>query len=208
MRALLRAIVLLVLLVLAVGAAAVLPILRRGISTRDEPTWVETVVARQARHLATPRAARDRPNPTKATAAVLAEARAHFADHCATCHANDGSGETEIGRSLYPRAPDMRKPATQQLSDGELFAIIERGVRLTGMPAWGTGTPEGEQQSWHLVHFIRHLPSIGAEEIQEMERLNPKSPDEIRHEQEIERFLKGEEPAADAGKTPHGGHHD
>ena len=79
----------------------------------------------------------------------------HFADHCAMCHANDGSGAAEMGRGLYPRVPDMRLPATQSLTDGELFYIIENGVRLTGMPAWGTGTPEGEEATWHLVRFIR-----------------------------------------------------
>ena len=63
---------------------------------------------------------------------MIAEGRDHFADHCATCHANDGSGNTEMGRGLYPKAPDMRLPATQNLSDAELFYIIENGVRLTG----------------------------------------------------------------------------
>ena len=73
------------------------------------------------------------------TEEAIAEGRAHFADHCASCHANDGSGDTEMGRGLYPRAPDMRLAATQNLEDHELFYIIENGIRLTGMPAWGTG---------------------------------------------------------------------
>ena len=70
----------------------------------------------------------------------------HFADHCATCHANDGSGNTTIGKNLFPPAPDMRLAATQDLTDGELFYIIEEGVRFTGMPAWSSGTPEA--RSW------------------------------------------------------------
>src|SRR5215204_5096493 len=84
---------------------------------------------------------------------------AHFADHCAVCHGNDGRGDTEMGRGLYPKAPDMRLDATQQLSDGELFYIIEHGIRFTGMPGWRTGTTAGEESSWHLVRFIRHLPT-------------------------------------------------
>ena len=59
------------------------------------------------------------------------------ADHCATCQANGGSGQTEIGQNLYPKAPDMRLPRTQNLRDGEIYYIINNGVRLTGMPAWG-----------------------------------------------------------------------
>lgn len=31
----------------------------------------------------------------------------------------------------------MRREATQSLTDGELFYVIENGIRLTGMPAWG-----------------------------------------------------------------------
>jgi mono/diheme cytochrome c family protein len=203
MRVFIRTLVIIGVLAIAVVALIVVPILQRGVSARDEPTWIETVVARQVRHLAIPRAARDRPNPTRATPEILASARAHFADHCASCHANDGTGDTEIGRNLYPKPPDMRQTATQQLSDGELFAIIENGVRLTGMPAWSTGTPEGAEDSWHLVHFIRHLPQLTKEEIAEMEQLNPRSPAETRDEQEIEKFLRGEDVPP---KPDHGGH--
>jgi len=96
-----------------------------------------------------------------------------------------------LGKSLYPPAPDMRLPATQQLTDGELFYIIQNGIRLTGMPAWGTGTAKDEEDSWKLVHFIRHLPQIMLEEKKAMEKLNPKSADEIAEEQEEERFLRG-----------------
>ena len=85
----------------------------------------------------------------------------------------------------------MRLPQTQGLSDGELFWIIENGVRFTAMPAWGTGSTEGETASWHLVHFLRRLPQLTPEEIQEMEALNPRSPAEVRQEIAEEEFLKG-----------------
>jgi hypothetical protein len=85
----------------------------------------------------------------------------------------------------------MRTADTQSLSDGELFFIIEHGVRFTGMPAWGNDSPESEAAGWQLVHFIRHLPKLTPEEIAEMESLNPKSPDEIREQIKEEEFLKG-----------------
>lgn len=164
-----------------------------GLSARTEPGGWETRAARTLRTFAIPRAASERPNPVRPSADVLAAGRAHFADHCAICHANDGSGDTEMGRNLYPKAPDMRLAATQQLSDGELFWIIENGIRFTGMPGWSTGTPEGAEASWHLVHFIRHLPDISEAEIEEMEALNPRAPAEIRQEIEAERFLRGDD---------------
>jgi hypothetical protein len=92
----------------------------------------------------------------------------------------------------------MRLADTQDLSDGELFYLIEHGVKITGMPAWGTGTPEGEQASWHLVHFIRHLPKLSEDELAEMEKLNPRGPAERQALEEERRFLSGtlDEPAA------------
>ena len=163
---------------LALLAVIVLPFVNRGLSAREEPTAVEEFLARRMRALAMPRAARETKNPVTLTSEVLASGRAHFADHCAACHANDGSGQTHIGQSLYPKAPDMRRSETQSLTDGELFYVIENGIRLTGMPAWGTGTPENAEESWHLVHFIRHLPKLTAKELEEMEPLNPRSAEE------------------------------
>ena len=193
----------LIVLVVATAAAALAVIVHHGISARDQPTALETFVARQMRHLAVPRSAREARNPVPATADVLAEARAHFADHCASCHGNDGSGQTEMGQHLYPKAPDMREANTQSLSDGELFSIIHNGVRLTGMPAWGDNPPEEDQDSWKLVHFIRHLPKLSPEELEEMKKFNPQSLQEKEEEETEEKFLQGEDTPSPS--SPH--HH-
>lgn len=177
------------LLLLAMAVIPLAVLVSGGVSARPEPGAAEVALARRLRSALVPAAAQEARNPLALDQRVLAEGRAHFADHCATCHANDGSGDTALGRSLYPRAPDMRGPATQALSDGEIFYIIENGVRLTGMPAWGgAGKPE---ESWKLVHFIRHLPALTPEERAGMELLNPRSPDEWRELQEEADFLKG-----------------
>ena len=183
LKAMLRALMLLLVLAVAGLAAAAYSLAGRGLSTRAEPSMSEAFLARAARYLATPRDVRSRPNPVAASDAVFNEGLEHFADHCATCHANDGGGETVIGRNLYPRVPDMREARTQNLSDGELFSIIENGVRLTGMPGWGDGTPEGEQASWVLVHFIRRLPSLTPQDLDRMKALNPRTPAEFRAEE-------------------------
>lgn len=192
MKAFLRAFAALVLVGSIAGALLLYSITRRGLGTRTEPTRVEVAVARAVRGLATPRALRAQTNPVPATTEVVEDGLGHFADHCTPCHANDGSGETEIGRGLYPRAPDLRAAGTQSLSDGELYSIIENGIRLTGMPAWGTGTPAGERASWALVHFIRRLPTLTDHDLARMETLNRKSPAQFREEEETRRFLSGE----------------
>ena len=188
----LRALVVLLALTSAVAVGVVYSIVSRGLSTHEEPSRVEAMLARAMRRWATPQSMRDRANPVEPSEVVLEQAKTHYADHCATCHANNGSGDTTIGRALYPRAPDMRAAATQSLSDGELFSIIEHGIRLTGMPGWGNGTIEGERESWALVHFVRRLPRLTDEDIDGMEALNPKSPAELKEDEEARRFLEGE----------------
>jgi mono/diheme cytochrome c family protein len=174
-----------------------------GFSAREEPRVLERVMARTARRWAVPAAARSAPNPIAFSPEVWTEARAHFADHCASCHANDGSGATEMGRNMYPRAPDMRLPATQMLTDGEIYWVIANGVRLTGMPAWGPGGP-GDADTWKLVHFIRRLNDLRPEDLKAMQALNPKTPAELEEERDDERFLAGETPEA----PPAAHHHD
>src|SRR5262245_55172174 len=171
------------------AATGVMYLKSTGLSTRGEPGRFETMIARSARSMAIPASARALQNPVPASADGIAEGMAHHADHCANCHANDGSGQTEMGQGLFPKAPDMRLSATQDLSDGELFYVIEHGIRFTGMPGWGTGTTAGEQSSWHLVHFMRRLPALTPEELEAMKDRNPRSPQEIRLEIEEERFL-------------------
>jgi Cytochrome C oxidase, cbb3-type, subunit III len=186
--------------VLCVGAAMYWLVSANGFSARTLPTPVERIVMRAIHRWSVPSSARALKNPVAFSPEVWAESRAHFADHCASCHANDGSGSTEIGRNLFPKAPDMRLAATQDKSDGELYWIIENGIRLTGMPAWGTGgTDDGD--SWKLVHFVRRLAELTPAQLKEMAAANPKSPAELREEQDDERFLAGED------VTPAPAHH-
>ena len=189
-----------VVAVLAYGAWS----LRHGFSARKEPSQAETRVARELRHLAVPKIDREEENPWKdvATADVMKDAREHFADHCSQCHANDGSGNTDMGKSLYPRAPDMRLAATQNLSDGELYYIIENGVPLTGMPAWGDPHFDQDDDSWQLVLFIRHLPQLTADDLKDMESYNPKGKMEEEDEQNA-----APSAAKPSGKQPEEHHH-
>lgn len=157
-----------VVILIALGVWGYWFVTAHGFSAREKPTWYEEWLARHARRLATDPRARDLKNPLAATPLNIAEARDHYADHCAICHANDGSGRTDIGQNLYPPAPDMRQAGTQQLPDGEMFQIIRNGIRFTGMPGWG-----GEdEENWKLVLFIRHLPKLTPEERKLMNDVN------------------------------------
>lgn len=174
-----------------------------GFSAKAEPNELEILIARQLRHLAIPIENRRLRNPLPLTQELLKEARAHFADHCASCHANNGSGQTALGKNVYPKAPDLRLRDTQSMADGELFFIIQNGIRFTAMPAWGTGDPAKDSGSWQLVHFIRHLPTLTEEELEEMKSLNPKTKKDLEEEALFELFLQGDDAAAAGAGTHH-----
>ncbi len=130
------------------------------------PGRVETSLALRARSLAIPSAARQARNPFAGQKDAWRVVLDHYAEHCEPCHAYDGHGGGEVGRNLNPRTPDMARARTQQLTDGELFYIIQNGVRWTGMPAWKhEHTPE---ESWKLVSFVRHIPTLTADEMRQI----------------------------------------
>jgi mono/diheme cytochrome c family protein len=178
-----------VVVLAAVAVYLAKSILHDGLSSRATPTKLETVLARNAHYLSIPSSARSTQNPISSSPEVLHAAEMHFADHCAICHGNDGSGDTMMGRGMYPKPPDLRQQQTQKLSDGEIFWVIENGVRFTGMPAFSSHGMEDE--SWKLVHFIRHLPQQTPAERMDMERNNPKAPDDRAEEQNEDNFLMG-----------------
>ena len=174
----------------AAGSLYAAWMIHRGFSTRTPPGRLESSLAESMRARAIPSRYKSTKNPVTVTPDVLREGMEHWADHCATCHANNGSGDTMYGNTLYPRPPDMRRSETQETSDGELYYTIQNGIRLSGMPAFGT-PGDNDLDSWKLVAFIRHLPSLTQAEMMEMEKVNPKSPQDMQEEKDEENFLQG-----------------
>jgi Cytochrome C oxidase, cbb3-type, subunit III len=123
-----------------------------GFSAKIEPYALEVLMARQIRHLAIPSEKRNAQNPIPLSLDVIKESLTHFADHCALCHANDGSGQTPIGKNVNPKALDLRLPEIQSMADGEIFWVIHNGIRFTAMPAWGGNDLDKDLDSWKLVH--------------------------------------------------------
>lgn len=189
---------LVLLLVMVAGIFGWL-LLRKGFSARDEPSAIEAAMARTMRGLATPASAKNLKNPLTASPENLQMGLEHFADHCAVCHANNGNGDTMFGRNMYPKPPDLRLSLTQNLTDGEIYSIIQNGIRLTGMPAFGQPGRTDDQGSWQLVQFIRHLPKLTPEQEAEMKRLNPVSPMDVESDDE---FLSGEHSSPTKKKQP------
>ncbi len=149
-------------------------------SAATKPGHLESSVAVEVRNLSIPGSAKRAANPLARDRDAWREGADHFGDHCAVCHGQDGRGGGEIGPHLSPRTPDMTQPRTQNLTDGEIFYIISNGVRWTGMPAWKS--EHTAEETWRLVSFIRHLPSLTPAEIERFEK-----PSEGEHHEEMHR---------------------
>ena len=159
-----KAIILAIVVVATIAAIWATLLLRRGFRANAQPSAWEAVIARSVRDLAIPTAARRQKNPLQPTPANLQDGRNFFLARCELCHGQDGSGLTPVGGNLYPRVPDLRAAPTQSLSDGEIHYIIENGVQLTGMPAWGNPHQQGGDDGWKLVLFIRSLRPLTHQE--------------------------------------------
>lgn len=155
------------LLILAIAAIGAAFLIHRGFRATNQPSAIETVAARAVRNYSIPNAARSEKNPVEANSQNLKDGRETFLAKCQSCHGDDGSGHTPVGQSLYPRVPDFRSAKTQNLTDGEIHYIIQNGVELTGMPAWGNSN-QSQSDSWKLVLYIRSLrPLTHQEELQQ-----------------------------------------
>jgi mono/diheme cytochrome c family protein len=127
-----------------------------SVSALPEPGKAETFVANGAKNWFVYRESRTaRSKEPPITPADLDNAQNVYGSECSSCHGDDGRTPTDMGRGLYPRAPDLGSEEVQHWSNSELFWIIRNGIRLSGMPAFGKQL--SEQETWSLVHHLRTL---------------------------------------------------
>jgi len=149
-----------------------------GLSAESQPGRMERFIATNLVRLSIPADAKRLDSPFRTDPLAWRSAADHFEDHCAACHGDDGRGGTAMGQAMYPRVPDLGQTAVQRLSDGELFYVIQNGVRWTGMPAW-RGEHSAEE-TWRLVAFVRRVPTLTHEDVETISR----KPSGERHEHE------------------------
>jgi mono/diheme cytochrome c family protein len=100
-------------------------------------------------------------NPLPASEQNLKTGQREFGEHCAVCHGTDGSAHDLLGADFYPPVARLQKGAPGW-SDGELFFIIDNGIRYTGMP--GFGAHHRAATIWRIILWVRHLPHLSAAE--------------------------------------------
>jgi mono/diheme cytochrome c family protein len=102
------------------------------------------------------------PNPIQEAPEVLQRGLAEYREHCLVCHGIPGGRQSGIAAGLNPPPPDLADEDSQESSDGELFQVISKGIRMTGMPAFSKS--ESAETLWKVVAFVRHLPKLTDEE--------------------------------------------
>jgi plastocyanin len=147
-----------IVLLAAVAVAALWMLREHGLVSDRQPGRLETAIARRLVVLSIPASARKVTNPLSGNDEAWRDGMEHFQEHCATCHGRAGRADSAFAKKMYPPVPDLADPAIQRMSDGALFAIIQNGVRWTGMPAFRS--EHSAEETWKLVAFIRRVPTL------------------------------------------------
>ncbi len=116
-------------------------------------TWLANRVKSWAIRQASARA--HQPLPPAHIAAAVSRGRGLFNMECAFCHGHNGQKTSAIGYSMYPRVLTLDSPQVQNLSNREMYWVIENGIRLSGMP--GFAKINNQSEIWELVLYAHSL---------------------------------------------------
>lgn len=100
--------------------------------------------------------ARDIVAPPSSPQAIVRGA-AVYRQHCEQCHGGPGVAQGPMGMSMQP-VPGPLADAARRWTPGEMFWITAKGIKMSGMPAWGFHLQERE--IWDIVAFLGELPAM------------------------------------------------
>lgn len=154
----------LIVILFVFGAALVLSAGVFNVAATATPSAVEHYIAGVAVSRSVALRAPKHENPVKDKAA-FEKGLTIYAEACAQCHGGPDVEPLDYFTTLNPPAPELDHFA-DHWSDGELFWIAKHGIRMTGMPAFGT--IYSDEKLWQLVYFLRKADSLSAEHQQKM----------------------------------------
>lgn len=94
----------------------------------------------------------------------------HYRGMCVECHAAPGVEPEELAKGLNPSPPALVESAGDW-KPSELFWLTKNGVRMTGMPAWGS--THSDEEIWAIVAFVQRLPKLSEAEWKTLDREVP-----------------------------------
>jgi mono/diheme cytochrome c family protein len=110
--------------------------------------------------------------PPLSDSSLIATGFGHYNEMCVTCHGAPGKEPDELAQGLNPPAPDLVTSITD-LSPAEMFLIVKNGIKMTGMPAWGTSHPDSA--IWAMVAFLQRLQTLTPETYKAFENSQPQA---------------------------------
>ncbi|HKM66575.1 MAG TPA: c-type cytochrome [Candidatus Acidoferrum sp.] len=91
------------------------------------------------------------PSPVKAQPGNAANGQKIFLEKCKKCHGEDGSGNTNFGKSL--RAADLRSADVQKKTDADFYLQIDKGKK--NMPPFGASLDKTQIND--VIAYVRQL---------------------------------------------------
>jgi mono/diheme cytochrome c family protein len=93
-------------------------------------------------------------NPVKSDAASLAEGKALYTQHCASCHGKKGKGDGPKAAQLDTECGDFSTADFQKQSDGAIFYKTFEGRK--DMPSYKKKIAN-QEDIWKVVNFVRTM---------------------------------------------------
>lgn len=105
--------------------------------------------------------------PQLSAAGMIEAGFKDYEEMCVSCHGAPGVERDEIGKGLWPNAPNLAKTVSDW-TPAELFWITKNGIKFSAMPAWGP--THSDDELWGMVAFLKKLPQLSPAEYKEMEQ--------------------------------------
>jgi mono/diheme cytochrome c family protein len=125
--------------------------------------------------------------PSLNDSSLVATGFEHYNEMCVTCHGAPGREPDELAQGLNPPAPDLAQ-STTDLSPGEMFLIVKDGIKMTGMPSWGS--THSESAIWAIVAFLQRLQTLTPETYKAFQNSQPQEKIETGERNIISRSIK------------------
>lgn len=112
------------------------------------------------------------PMPLDDPALVQEGARAYQGLGCQSCHGGLGARPARFSQGLNPQ-PNL-KAVIGGITPPELFWVLKNGIKMTGMPSFGSGSdPTPDAELWKVVAFLKHVPSLSSDDLAKWITVHP-----------------------------------
>ena len=128
-------------------------------ATKSPPLPSEASVAKLALHSSFAGSEKQR-DPLPLTEANIAASAKLYSQLCASCHGASGYPQTDVAKGKFPPPPQLLEKGQMVTDDPEgiTYWKITNGIRLSGMPRFGSALPDTERRQ--LAMLLAHADKL------------------------------------------------